>query len=195
MVLNVDKSIITPLRNHIEILSYTVNFGSPTRPIPKLVAQLCYPERGPIPQYMSYRAIGLAYAAAGHDPVFHEFCKAIYIAYIHEAADLTPETIDKIERNLPGLFNALDPIDKTLDFSHFPTLHEVQKVYSQYQGPLDYHPKWDKAYFFTPPFELEEEYETILSYRTKHNIPRVPIRIYDLNTYLENKSAPNFSDN
>lgn len=195
MVLNRRKSIITPLRNLIEILSYTVNFGLPKRPISKLVAQLCFPEHDPIPQYMSYRAIGIAYAAAGQDPEFHNFCRDIYISFKSYAVELTPDTQEKLEKHLPGLFNALDPVDKTLDFSHFPTLHEVIKVYSTYHGPLDYHPKWDKAHFFTPPFFEGTEYETILSYRTKHNIPRVPIKSYDLNAYLQkNNSAPTFSD-
>lgn len=73
MKLSQTKSIITALRHKIEILSYQCNFGMPKRPIQKLVAQLCYPERQMKPKYMSYRAIGMAYAAAGSDITFHNF--------------------------------------------------------------------------------------------------------------------------
>jgi hypothetical protein len=65
-----NKSIITDDRSKIETLSYQC-FGKLKKDIEKLVAQLSYPEHGYIDKYMSMRAIGIAYASWGIDPVFH----------------------------------------------------------------------------------------------------------------------------
>lgn len=86
MVLSAKKSVLTELRSKIEMLSYSCNFGMAKRAIPKLVAQLCYPERGPKDKYTSYRAIGMAWAAAGDDPTFHEFCRDVYLMFLPFAA-------------------------------------------------------------------------------------------------------------
>jgi hypothetical protein len=64
MVLSRQKSIITTMRTRIEMLGYQINAGRPRRPLGKLVAQLCYPEHGPIDKYMSSRAVGMAWASA-----------------------------------------------------------------------------------------------------------------------------------
>jgi hypothetical protein len=60
MVLSSKKSVFTVLRSRIEMLGYRIMFGNPTLDIGKLVAQLCYPEHGPLDKYMSARAVGIA---------------------------------------------------------------------------------------------------------------------------------------
>jgi len=175
MVMSKSKSIITVMRNRIETLSYTCNFGSPTRPLPKLVAQLCYPEHGPKDKYMSARAIGIAYAAAGMDPTFHRFCEDIYYTFLPYAAPMDNDTMERISKHLPGQFKMLDSYFELLDLTHFPTLHEVRKIYSTWQGPLDYAPKWNYAHFINSPNIIPPGAMTIRDYRLKHDIPRPPV--------------------
>lgn len=184
MTLSQTKSIITTLRNRIELLSYTCNFGYPKRPIEKLVAQLCYPERMMKPKYMSYRAIGIAYAAAGQDPTFHNFCQGIYALFFNEMAELDPMMKKTLWKHLPGTFRSLDPSEVDIDFTKFPTLYEVNEAYSKWRGSLKYEPKWDTSYFLSEPFCKEDNIETIQDYRIANNIERNKTQEYNINEYL-----------
>nr|BBU59850.1 RNA dependent RNA polymerase [Rosellinia necatrix partitivirus 21] len=177
MVLSKTKSVITVLRSQIEMLSYKCNSGRPTRSLEKLIAQLCYPERGPKDKYMSYRAIGIAYAAAGMDNDFHEFCLDVYSMFKPFAAPLTEENLPFVKAYLPGYLKAPD-LPEVLalgTFIKFPTIDEVIDVYSRYAGPLDYAPKWNFAHFINAPNVVPPSTKTIRDYRIEHEIPCPPV--------------------
>jgi hypothetical protein len=180
MVLSKTKSVITMLRNKIELLSYSCNFGSPRRPLGKLVAQLIYPERGPKDKFMSYRAIGIAFAAAAMDNTFHNFCKDVYNMFLPFAAPLDAETRRQIAPYLPGYLKVFEDYDEFMTLERFPTIHDVRYVYSWYHGPLGYAPKWNYAHFIHDPDhipDLGKPVVTIALYRKLHNIPRKPVPV------------------
>jgi hypothetical protein len=172
MVLSKTKSLITILRNKIQTLSYECNFGMPTRPLPKLVAQLCYPEHGPIPKYMSARAIGIAYAACGMDPTFHNFCRDVYYTFLDDAAVNDPHTMQTILKYLPGQFKLADSYLEEINLTEFPTLHQVRSKVSTYQGSLAFRPKWNVAHFINTPDIVPLPAITMAEYRRSNKIPR-----------------------
>lgn len=166
MVLSKTKSVITVLRSKIETLSYQCNFGMPKRPIGKLVAQLCYPERGIKYRTMSARAIGLAYASCGQCPTFHELCQDVYHMFL-PFYDLTP-------REKLTLMRQLSPADTAaeldLNFDAFPSIDKVRSFISHYHGPLSYDTKWNKAHFMFPPDFIPNESKTMEMYEAEHSI-------------------------
>jgi hypothetical protein len=168
MVLSPTKSIITTLRSRIEMLGYSCNHGHPKRPIPKLVAQLCYPEHGPVDKFMSSRAVGLAYASAGCDPLFYTLCKDVYFTFLPYAETPTPQDMDRIMKHLPGFFKLLDSVDDFVNIERFPTIYEIRSRYSQWQGELDISKKWSPAHFPTLPGEVSQSSMTMTDYMT-HN--------------------------
>nr|QLC36823.1 RNA-dependent RNA polymerase [Sarcosphaera coronaria partitivirus] len=170
MVLSKAKSIITSRRDKIQTLSYTCNFGRPTRPIGKLVAQLCYPEHGVQDKFMSMRAIGLAYASCAQDVTFHSFCRDVYYSYL-PYAEITDDAIQKAKRWLPGPLYALDQLDSSL-FLKFPSLQDVISQINHYHGPLSYAPKWNYAHFLLSPDVTPPDSETIAEYRLRNGISR-----------------------
>lgn len=166
MVLSPTKSIITTLRSRIEMLGYTCNHGHPKRPIPKLVAQLCFPEHGPVDKYMSSRAIGLAYASAGCDPLFYSFCKDVYNTFLPYAEQCSAQDLTAITKYLPGFFKLLDSVDEFVNIERFPTIFEIRDRYSQWQGELDISKKWSPAHFPTLPGEVLQSSMTMQDYMT-----------------------------
>lgn len=178
MTLSQTKSIITALRHKIEVLGYTVNFGTPYRKLDKLVAQLAYPEHGLKPKFMSYRALGTAYAAAGQCPIFHQLCRDVYMAFIADKAELTHDIREKIMKHLSGPIKALDDYYDLIDYTRFPTFDEVRELYKEWRGSLDYDPKWDYSYFLTPPLYDEKDIMTMAQYRKQNNIPHHQVDFY-----------------
>lgn len=178
MKLSKSKSIITELRQKIEILGYRCNFGSPTRDVGKLVAQLAYPEHGVKLKYMSYRALGIAYAAAGQDETFHQLCRDVYMAYLQYQPELTRELKSKLRKHLPGIFKLLDEYFTIIDHTRFPSIYEVRDVYKKWLGPLPYTPRWDTSFFSDLPYYDKDDAITIKQYRTLYNIPRKPVKDY-----------------
>jgi hypothetical protein len=170
MVLSRQKSIITQIRTRIEMLGYVCNGGQPNRPLAKLVAQLCYPEHGPQDKYMSSRAIGMAWAAAGMDPTFHNFCKDVFHTFLPYAEPLTPETQAKISKHLPGMFKMLDSIDEFISLESFPDIHTVRLRFRTWQGELDNDKKWSPAHFLFPPDFDPAPSVTLSEYMTEHNL-------------------------
>jgi hypothetical protein len=162
MVLSAKKSIFTILRSRIEMLGFRINFGKPQRPVSKLVAQLCYPEHGPIDKYMSSRAVGMAWASAGQDPTFHEFCYDVWHTFEpYRVRSETPD-LQKVIKHLPGIFKMLDDPSEYVNPERFPSLDEVRARYATWQGELDPHTKWSPAHFlqesdFVPPFPVTME--------------------------------------
>jgi len=177
MVLSTTKSVITTLRQKIQTLGYTCNFGMPTRPIDKLVAQLAYPEHGPAPKYMSYRAIGMAYAACGSDETFHSFCRDIYYDFFDERASLTPETLDQIVKYLPGTLKIDDSLTESDVFEEFPSLQTVRNKLTFWQGPLSFYPKWNRAHFINDPDYVPLNAKTVAQYRLEHQISVEPTHV------------------
>lgn len=175
MVLSKTKSVITAVRGRIVTLSYQCNYGDPIRPLGKLIAQLCYPERGIELKYQSARAIGIAFASAGQNVEFHNFCRDIYYMYLPFAETNSERLIEDVSRYLPGQFKILDAYKELVDLSHFPTIWEVRHVYSFYHGPLTYAPKWNTSHFTKDPDDLPPSFLTMLEYRNLHKIPRIPV--------------------
>lgn len=184
MTMSKTKSIVTQLRQNIEVLGYTVNFGFPKRNLNKLVAQLCYPEHGLKTKYMSFRALGIAYAAAGQCETFHNFCRDVYMAFLEYKPDLTFEIRQKLVKHIPGIFKSLDDLFTEIDYTRFPSIHEVREVYKEWKGSLTYAPRWDPAFFTTPPYYEGDDYETLLSYRKKNNIPRKKVNFYLIDDHI-----------
>lgn len=178
MTLSQTKSIITSLRHRIEVLGYRTNHGMPYRNLDKLVAQLAYPEHGLKTKYMSYRALGIAYAAAGQCEIFHEFCRDVYIQFLADKADLTFEIQEKLLKHVAGPLKALDNHFELIDYTHFPSIQEVRNVYKEWLGTLKYEPKWDFSYFLTNPFFDDEDAITMKQFREQNNIPRLPVTEY-----------------
>jgi hypothetical protein len=175
MVLSSSKSIFTTLRSKIEMLGYTCNNASPVRKIAKLVAQLCYPEHGPKDKYMSSRAIGMAYAAAGQDPTFHQFCHDVYLTFLPYAEPITDLTMPNIMKHLPGMFKMLDDPSEFVNPERFPLMSEVRARYTQWQGELDPHKKWNPAHFTTDPGDVPYDAITMAEYMLEKDISFPPI--------------------
>jgi hypothetical protein len=175
MVLSKTKSVITIIRGKIETLSYACNYGNPRRPLPKLVAQLCYPERGMDRRYMSARAVGIAYAAASMDRTFYNFCRDVFYTYL-PYADLSNDIdLHRVTQMLPGYLKAIDPSDIPFDIMTFPSFEQISEHYSSYAGPLSFAPKWNYAHFINGPDEVPPSSQTMYEYRLEHNIPRCEI--------------------
>ncbi|UBZ25876.1 RNA-dependent RNA polymerase [Fusarium mangiferae partitivirus 1] len=171
MVLSKTKSVITTLRNKIETLGYQCNFGKPKRPIPKLVAQLCYPEHGPKDKYMSARAIGMAYASCGEDLTFYQLCRDVYYTFLPYSEDYRKtEVMEHIISHLPGQFKMLDAYAENIILDHFPTLLEIQSLVSTWQGPLDFQPKWNRSHFVNDPDVIPPSAKTMADYRQENSI-------------------------
>nr|UYW66703.1 putative RNA-dependent RNA polymerase [Rhizoctonia solani virus 717] len=168
MHLSKTKSVITTLRSKIETLSYRCNFGKPRRDVEKLIAQLVYPEHGLKPQFMSSRAIGLAYASCAQDSTFHEFCHDVYKLYL-PVADLSPAAIRNTRVWILKLLE-MEETEALIPLDHFPTMSEIQHLLSYYHGPLRPEPKWNYAHFPQDPDFRPKDYVTLLDYMERNNI-------------------------
>lgn len=180
MVISAKKSVFTVLRSRIEMLGYRIMFGNPKRDIGKLVAQLCYPEHGPLDKYMSARAVGIAWAAAGMDPMFHEFCYDVYVTFLPYVDLQHSSNLDKILKHLPGFFKILDDPSEFVNPDRFPSIDEVRNRYSRWQGELDPHKKWSPAHFTKDPDTVPDSFVTMKEYMSEHGLsfPDVP-RLFD----------------
>jgi len=161
MVLSKTKSVVTTLRNKIETLSYQCNFGHPRRPIGKLVAQLCFPERGPRPKFMSARAVGMAWAACGTHKTFHDFCRHVYYEFLDERTEIDEDTYLQIQSHLPGYLRVDESVRQTINFNEFPSQEHVYQTVSIWKGPLSYQPKWDLAHFINQPDDVPSDFTTL----------------------------------
>jgi hypothetical protein len=179
MVLSRKKSLITQIRTRIEMLGYQCNAGAPKRSIPKLVAQLCFPERGLDPRYMSSRAIGMAFAAAGSDPMFHSFCKDVYWTFKPYEPEIFTEADElRLQKDLPGYLKYLatyEP-DFKLDHLSFPSIHDVRSRYATWQGELNRDSKWNPSHFLKDPDYAPNGSITMQQFMDEHsiNFPDVP---------------------
>jgi len=170
MVLSKTKSVLTVLRNKIETLSYQCNFGMPTRPIGKLVAQLCYPERGPRPKYMSARAVGMAWASCGQDTTFHDFCRDVYYEFLDDRAEIDEDTYLQVQSHLPGFLRIDESVRQIISFQKFPSIETVRSTISRWHGPLSFQPKWDLAHFINQPDVIPPDSVTLYDYMQEHSL-------------------------
>lgn len=170
MVLSKQKSLITVLRHKIETLSYQCNFGMPIRPIGKLVAQLCYPERGPRPKFMSARAIGDAWAACGSDEVYHALCRDVFYEFLDDAETIDESNYAQVQSYLPGYLRIDESVRLIIDFSHFPSMDLIRTTLSSWKGPLSYQPKWDLAHFVKQPDQVPDDSITLYDYMKENNL-------------------------
>ena len=171
MVLSSTKSVLTTLRSKIETLGYQCNYGSPKRDLSKLVAQLCFPENGLKPHTMAARAIGIAYASAGQDIQFHTFCHDVYNMFreFYKPDDRFNLYFQRqIHHDLEdGSINLATP-----DVPPFPSLYDVRDMFSSYQGPLSFEPKWNPAHFMKYPDETPPFPKTMRMYEAEFNVQR-----------------------
>nr|UAB59828.1 RNA-dependent RNA polymerase [Bipolaris oryzae partitivirus 1] len=176
MIISTKKSVFTVLRSRIEMLGYRIMFGTPKRDLGKLIAQLCYPEHGPLDKYMSARAVGIAWAAAGMDPMFHEFCFDVYVTFLPYADKEHSSNLDKVLKHLPGFFKILDDPSEFVNPDRFPSIDEVRNRYKRWQGELDPHKKWSPAHFTQDPETVPTNSVTMKDYMSEHNMsfPDVP---------------------
>nr|QLC36830.1 RNA-dependent RNA polymerase [Sarcosphaera coronaria partitivirus] len=166
MVLSILKSMYSNLRSKITFLSYENNFGHPSRPIGKLVAQLAFPER-PVPTQREWihaaRALGLAYASCGQDPVFHLLCKLVYEKFRPEAP-VPSHHINKIFKKWKFQLPDFDIESVTYTFPRFPACEEIYLLVHNYQGTFSELDKWNQNVFTVPPSDNLNEYVTLKDY-------------------------------
>jgi len=170
MVLSSSKSIFTTLRSKIEMLGYRCNLANPRRPIDKLIAQLCYPEHGPIDKYMSSRAVGMAWANAGQDLEFHSFCYDVYRMFEPFREASASFDITSVLKHLPGIFKMLDDPFEFVNPERFPDILEVKARYATWQGELDIWKKWSPAHFLTPPGIAPPDSVSITEYMSENEL-------------------------
>ncbi|AFW17810.1 RNA-dependent RNA polymerase [Heterobasidion partitivirus 8] len=170
MVMSKTKSLVTVLRHKIQTLSYTCNFGRPLRPIPELVAHLVFPEREFKPQFMSARAVGMAWASCAQDKTFHDFCRDVFYEYLEESVPVDNTNIAWIQSHLPGYLRVDPEVTKMIDLNVFPSFLHVSQKLSRWQGPLSYQPKWDLAHFINQPDVIPDDSITMFEYMQEHSL-------------------------
>jgi hypothetical protein len=189
MVLSILKSLYTKLRSKIEILGYQNNYGMPTRPLSKLVAQLAYPER-PIPFNKEWqhaaRALGLAYAACGQSHSFHLLCKMVYDKFRPDTK-IPLRQFNKISKyTVSELLGFNVSTDDMITFPDFPSLTAIRTLVSYYHGPFSEQDKWPETLFEdTPPSDNLTEYITLYDWLQLH-----PEHSFDSTNFMPGYDAP-----
>nr|QDW81311.1 RNA-dependent RNA polymerase [Rhizoctonia solani partitivirus 6] len=170
MVLSILKSTYTTLRSKIEVLGYTNNFGMPTRPIGKLVAQLAFPER-PVPENKQWmhaaRALGLAYASCAQDATFHALCYEVYKKF--KPSDPVPSA--QIKRVFKYTISELLEHELSTEFyvfPDFPSLYDVKTMLDHYHGFFSETDKWQTSIFSDIPHVTDDDVVTLSDWLDSH---------------------------
>jgi len=170
MTLSILKSMFSSLRSKITFLSYENHYGYATRPIGKLVAQLAFPERH-VPSDKQWihaaRALGIAYAACGQDPIFHLLCKLVYEQFRPSHA-VPSHHINKIFKKWKYQLPDFDIEDVEYTFPAFPTCESIRSATYGYHGPFSEMDKWNTDVFDVPPSDNLTEYVTLKDYILTH---------------------------
>jgi hypothetical protein len=201
MIISIDKSSITRLRNNIEVLGYINRNGMPSRDVQKLVATLAYPERYILatvvenedgtqtttygPEYYQVqmsRAIGIAYANAGHDESVHDLCRKAYLK-ARKLSKLTEEELrnTEIDYRKLGFYEIFSVSIAELkdilvqDLSSFPDFYAIRTNLRFWHGPHTVKPMWpnhfdDDLSSLRKPEELVTLYDVMVS--SGHVIPK-----------------------
>jgi hypothetical protein len=171
MIVSILKSVYSALRTKITFLSYENNFGMPSRPIGKLVAQLAFPERD-IPSKREWihaaRALGLAYANVGQDFDFHLLCKMVYDKF-RPSGPVPTHHLDKIFKKWKFQLPEFDVESLEYTFPDFPTVSEIRQLVTHYHGFFSENDKWNYDVFDVPPSDNLQEYMTLKSYILKNS--------------------------
>jgi len=161
MVLSILKSTYTDLRHKIEVLGYTNNYGMPTRPIGKLVAQLAYPERPVKHDWMhAARALGLAYASCGQSAPYHMLCYLVYQKFRPQ----DPIPAHKVRKVFKYVMTEIFDIDYDVEmfsFPEFPTLYDVRRQVENYHGFFSETDKWKENIFSSGPTVTDPDIVTL----------------------------------
>nr|BBU59848.1 RNA dependent RNA polymerase [Rosellinia necatrix partitivirus 20] len=165
MILSILKSVWTSLRSKIEVLGYTNNYGLPTRPIGKLVAQLAFPER-PVPHDKNWmhaaRAIGLAYASCAQDASFHLLCYMVYQKYKPSAdVHVTARQFTRVIKYTVAELLGFTSDDGLIVFPEFPSLFTVHQQISHYHGHFSESDKWKETIFKDSPSDTSSDVVTL----------------------------------
>ncbi|AZT88606.1 RNA-dependent RNA polymerase [Grosmannia clavigera partitivirus 1] len=122
-VVNDKKSDIRNTLEHAEVLKYRNAGGIPSRDRIPLLAQLRHPERSSAPENVAARAVGIAYAACGQDPLVYMICEDIY-TFLTTKMEVTPR-----QRELDTMFKYIDSsfedLPHTFSAAKFPTFNET----------------------------------------------------------------------
>nr|BBU59842.1 RNA dependent RNA polymerase [Rosellinia necatrix partitivirus 17] len=171
MIISVDKSSITRLRQRIEVLGYKNMNGMPHRDTSKLVATLAYPERyvtGPKwPIIMMSRAIGIAYANAGHSREVHDLCQRAY-KHARKLSGLTHDELKSVEIDYGrlGMFEIfsvmIDEYESIVvtNLSVFPDFYDIRNNLRFWHGPHTVYPMWPR-HFLDDLSTIQDEDELI----------------------------------
>lgn len=189
MVLSVLKSTYTTLRSKIEVLGYTNNYGMPTRPIGKLVAQLAFPER-PVPETKRWmhaaRALGLAYASCGQDSNFHMLCYMVYQKFKPTSPVLMTQLRKSLKYNVLQALEFTELDDDMVLFPDFPSLYDVQRLVFDYHGPFSETDHWPETLFEdTPPSDNLAEFTTLYDWLQCN-----PQHSFDSTNFMPGYDAP-----
>nr|QOI17253.1 RNA-dependent RNA polymerase [Caloscypha fulgens partitivirus 1] len=190
MVVSILKSVYSSLRTKISVLGYENTYGMPTRPLGKLIAQLCFPER-PVPDDKSWmhaaRALGLATAACGQDADFHMLCYMVYQKF-KPTNKVTSAQFRKVLN-----YAVLESLDfkfteYMLDVPEFPTLYEIRSKVSSYAGPFNEKDKWNRSLFKdVPPSDNLNDFVTLDTWLNTH-----PEHSFDSQNHMQGYDSPDF---
>nr|QHD64790.1 RNA dependent RNA polymerase [Plasmopara viticola lesion associated Partitivirus 9] len=121
--LSVKKSQLSDRLHGMSVLSFFNDFGLPARTDEDLLRHLFFPERNQDLARTASAALGLAYAASGCSPAFHNLCEYIWTKLVKEKGfSPNEESIQWLER--AGVFTELDV--KAMLSEEFPTLLELR---------------------------------------------------------------------
>nr|BCY26952.1 RNA dependent RNA polymerase [Rhizoctonia oryzae-sativae partitivirus 1] len=120
-ILNDKKTEVHPSLEHVEMLKYRNRGGMPYRDRIELLAQLRHPERAITYQALMARAVGIAYANCGSDPLVYQICEDIhqYLSKLGVKPDPAglPSGVRFVQDYLPG--------QTTIDVQRFPSYFET----------------------------------------------------------------------
>nr|UYE93727.1 MAG: RNA-dependent RNA polymerase [Vivastbo virus] len=166
MEINQEKSLVSSVRNTIEVLGYTNQYGYPYKNIDKLIAQLCYPEHHVTDVIMCARAVGIAIASAGTSIPAYQLCECVYNHY-RRKLQASP-TSDQIKIAIYRMFRYIpfECIDELFpEITEFPSLLTIREMFSRHWGFLSYNPFWPTEYFLEPPLSQRAAVTSLSSYR------------------------------
>lgn len=104
------------------------------------------------------------------DPIFHTFCRDIYLLYLREAEIPDAENTQMILKHMPGMFKMLDDAQELFADLRFPKIQEVRERYAKWQGELDLDKKWSPVHFLNPPDFVTDHPMTVQDWMSEHNI-------------------------
>nr|QKR71507.1 RNA-dependent RNA polymerase [Rhizoctonia solani partitivirus 9] len=170
MVLSILKSTFTRLRSKIEVLGYTNNFGKPTRPIGKLVAQLAFPER-PVPEDKQWlhaaRALGLAYASCAQNATFHSLCYEVYKKF--KPSEPVPSAqIKRVFKYTVSELFEFELDTEMFTFPDFPSLYDISNMLNHYHGFFSEEDKWQRNIFADAPHVSTDNAVTLEQWLASH---------------------------